>query len=524
MRGMVLDITAEMRAREHAERLALDLSARERFLEIITDSIPAMVGYVGMDGRYQFANKAYEAWFGIKREHVVGKHMRELLGEENYAMMELFVQRALEGEPVRYVDEFTRVDGSKRHVQPNYIPDRDEQGRMRGFVVLALDITDEVAARHKAEQLADAAGAANRSKDEFLAMLGHELRNPMAPILTAIELIKLRDSQAFRQERQVIERQVRHMMRLLDDLLDVSRITRGKVSIEQRRVDLGFCLNMAIERASPLLDLHRHQLSLKLTPGVAVVGDETRLSQVFSNLLTNAAKYTPRGGQITVGSDTDGQHVRIWVRDSGIGIRAEMLPRVFELFSQERQTIDRSEGGLGLGLAIVHSLVAMHGGSVEAASEGEGQGSTFTVTLPLAPATSPLDSAFPEVDTLTRSAPRKVLVVDDNADAADLLAEALGCLGHQVQTAQDGPQALRLIETFTPDIALLDIGLPVMDGYELARQLRARLTQRPLWLVAVTGYGEERAREAAREAGFNLHLTKPVDLPALMNAVDAAPR
>ncbi len=520
---MPSDNASEPHASEDQRRTNAE-PARERFLEAITNSVPAMVGYVGADGRYQYVNKGYETWLGLKPEQVVGKHMRELFGEQPYALMEPFVERALRGETVRYANEITARDGRMRHIQPSYTPDLDEQGRVRGFVVLALDVTDEVEARQKAEQLAEAARAANRSKDEFLAMLGHELRNPMAPILTAIELIKLRDSQAFRQERQVIERQVRHMMRLLDDLLDASRITRGKVSIQQRRVDLGSCMNTAIELSSPLLDLHRHQLSLQMTPGLAVMGDETRLGQVFSNLLTNAAKYTPAGGKITVGSGACGERVRIWVRDSGIGIRPEMLPRVFDLFSQEQQTIDRSEGGLGLGLAIVHSLVTMHGGSVEAASDGEGLGSTFTVTLPLASPTVAEDSAFSEVDTMTHSAPRKVLVVDDNADAAELLAEALSCLGHHVQTAQDGPQALRLLEQFTPEVALLDIGLPVMDGYELARQIRARLGERPLWLIAVTGYGEERAREAARDAGFNLHLTKPVDLPALMNAVDAAPR
>lgn len=525
MRGMVVDITEEVMAREHATKLAEELAERERFLRIITDSIPAMVGYVGTDARYQFANQTYETWFGIKPENVIGQHMRELLGENNYAFMESFVERALTGESVQYSIEVAMADGTTRHVQPSYIPDRDEHGDMRGFAVLALDVTEQVAARKRAESLAETARAANRAKDEFLAMLGHELRNPMAPILTAIELIKLRDSQAFRKERQVIERQVKHMMRLLDDLLDVSRITRGKVSIAHRKVELAQCMATAIELASPLLDLHRHQLSVRMTPGLVVVGDDTRLSQVFSNLLTNAAKYTPAGGQITVGSETDdGENVQIWVRDSGIGIRPEMLPKVFELFSQESQTIDRSEGGLGLGLAIVHSLVAMHGGKVVAESAGEGLGSTFTVTLPLAPAADLVDSVFPEADTLTRSLPRKVLVVDDNEDAADLLAEALSCLGHQVQTALDGPQALRLLDDFVPDVALLDIGLPVMDGYELARQMRARLGNRPLWLIAVTGYGEEKAREAAREAGFNQHLTKPVDLPALVTAVDAGSR
>ncbi|MFT3926127.1 MAG: PAS domain-containing protein [Myxococcales bacterium] len=524
LRGMVFDITEQVVSRKRVTRLAEDLAARERFLRLITNAIPAMVGYVGTDGRYQFANQTYESWFGIRPERVIGQHMRELLGEQNFRFMEGFVDRAIAGESVQYAIEVTKPDGSIRHVQPSYIPDRDEKGRTRGFVVLALDVTEQVEGRKRAEQLAETARAANRAKDEFLAMLGHELRNPMAPITTAIELMKLSGTDNFCKERQIIERQVKHMARLLDDLLDVSRITRGTVSIDRELVDLSQCVATGIELASPLLDLHRHRLFVKLEPNLIVMGDETRLAQVFSNLITNAAKYTPAGGEIEIGSAFRNGSVSVWIRDTGVGIRPEMLPKVFELFMQERQTIDRSEGGLGLGLAIVHSLVSMHGGTVTAESDGLGLGSTFTVSFPLARDPTFDDRPTSETRVGPQQAVRKVLVVDDNADAADLLAEALVYLGHEVRTALDGAQALRILEEFSPDIALLDIGLPVMDGYELARRIRANTRERPLFLIAVTGYGEERAREATREAGFDRHLTKPVDLPALLTAIDAAPK
>ena len=370
----------------------------------------------------------------------------------------------------------------------------------------------ESAARAEAE-------AANRSKDEFLAMLGHELRNPLAPIVTALHLMKLRGS-AVERERTVIERQVRHLTRLVDDLLDVSRITRGKVELKKERLELAEVVSRAIEISSPLLEQRQHHLSVLVAPlGLAVEGDATRLAQVVSNLLTNSAKYTEPGGHIEVAGARDQQRILLTVRDDGAGIAPATLPRIFDLFAQESQGIDRSMGGLGLGLAIVRSLVTAHAGTVSAFSEGPGKGSLFTVDLPAAApdeGRAPAPAAPPAARRLPERGQR-VLVVDDNVDAAALLADWLRASGHSPEVAHDGPSALQLAVTFRPDVALLDIGLPVMDGYELARRLRAQGGR--LRLIAVTGYGQAADRVRAREAGFDAHLVKPLEFDALQAAL-----
>jgi signal transduction histidine kinase len=373
-------------------------------------------------------------------------------------------------------------------------------------------------ARHVAEE-------ATRAKDEFLAMLGHELRNPLAPILTTLQVMQLRGSGIFAQERALIDRQVRHVVRLVDDLLEVSRIARGKVSLDRSIVDLGEVIARGIELASPLLEQRMHHLTVDVDTGLVTDGDRTRLAQVFANLLTNAAKYTASGGSIAVRAHRSGDMLRVAVKDTGIGIRAEMLPVVFDLFVQGRQGLDRSEGGLGLGLSIVKSLVMLHGGTVAARSDGPGKGSEFVVTLPAA-ATVAASDALPAVTQaghLPSPNARRVLVVDDNEDAAVALAEALVDLGHAVEVAYDGPQALAKLETFSPDIALLDIGLPLMDGYELARRIRHEPRLSGIRLVSITGYGQNSDRLRAKEAGFDVHLVKPVDLMVIEKVIADAP-
>ena len=367
------------------------------------------------------------------------------------------------------------------------------------------------------QELRHAAEAANRAKDEFLAMLGHELRNPLAPISTALHLMRLRGVTVIERERVVIERQVAHLIRLVDDLLDVSRITRGKVELQRKRVEIAEAVAKAVEMASPMLEQRQHHLALEVPPrGLSVDGDLTRLAQVLANLLTNAAKYTEPGGHIAVAARREGEQVVLTVTDDGMGITAEILPHIFELFMQERQALDRSSGGLGLGLAIVRSLVTMHGGTVDAHSEGRGRGSVFTVRLPAA---APPREAAPAggagAGSATSGAGRTILVVDDNEDAAEVLAAGLELLGHQTRVAHDGPAALRVLADFKPDIALLDIGLPVMDGYELARRLRQDPSLAHTRLVAVTGYGQDSDRRRSKEAGFDAHLVKPIQLPEL---------
>ena len=359
---------------------------------------------------------------------------------------------------------------------------------------------------------------ASRAKDEFLAMLGHELRNPLSPILTALHLARMRGTDALLRERLVIERQVQHLIRLVDDLLDVSRITRGKIALKRQPVRVAAVVARAIETASPLLEERQHRLRVEVPDdGLWVHGDEDRLSQVMANLLTNAAKYTDRGGAIDVAAAREGEEVVLRVRDSGMGIAPELLPRIFDLFIQGERALDRSQGGLGLGLSIVRSLVEQHGGRVSAASGGPGKGSELCVRLPLlavdaAPSAPSLAAAPAVAPSPAPERARRVLVVDDNRDAAELLAEALCTVGHDARVAFNGPEAIDLARQLIPEIAFLDIGLPVMDGYELARRLRALPGCAAMYLVAVTGYGQSTDRQRSREAGFEDHLVKPVEL------------
>jgi signal transduction histidine kinase/ActR/RegA family two-component response regulator len=363
---------------------------------------------------------------------------------------------------------------------------------------------------------------ASRAKDEFLAMLGHELRNPLSPILTAVQLMKMRGETSAAREHAIIERQVGHLIHLVDDLLDISRITRGKVELEKKPVKLASIVSKAIETASPLLEDRRHHLEVALPADeIWIEGDEIRLCQVITNLLTNAVKYTHLGGHIRIGARCEGGEAVISIRDNGIGIGPELLPHVFDLFVQGMRTSDRAAGGLGLGLALVRTLIGMHGGRVAAASDGPERGSEFTVHLP----TLALSAIVPsEVERPPRArlqvTARRVLVVDDNQDAAALLGQMLESVGHQVLVANDGPGAIEALANFHPEIAILDIGLPVMDGYELAGVLRERLG-RNVRLMAVTGYGQEQDRARAELAGFDAHFVKPVGLNPLLTAIEA---
>jgi PAS domain S-box-containing protein len=361
---------------------------------------------------------------------------------------------------------------------------------------------------------------ANRAKDEFLAMLGHELRNPLAPIVTALQLMRLRGATAVERERTVIERQTQHLVRLVDDLLDVSRITRGKVELKRERVELATVVAKAIEQASPLIEQRRHDLAVRVPPrGLALDADPARLAQVIANLLTNAAKYTEIGGQLTLTAVRAGDEVVLSVRDTGIGIAPDVLPRVFDMFVQERQALDRSQGGLGLGLTIVRSLVELHGGTVSVRSEGRGQGSEFTIRMPAAMPAERATGGLPAVAARPAGDGRRILVVDDNEDAAELLSDLLEAMGNTIKVAHDGPAALRAAEDFGPDLAVLDIGLPVMDGYELAQRLRQQPGHPGLRLIAVTGYGQDSDRRRASEAGFDAHLVKPVSIERLQRVI-----
>jgi CheY-like chemotaxis protein len=348
-------------------------------------------------------------------------------------------------------------------------------------------------------------------------MLGHELRNPLAPIATAIQLMRLRGSTA--PELGTLERQAAHLTRLVDDLLDVSRITRGKIELRRRTMEIADAVLRAMEMAGPLLEPRAHRVSIENVPrqGLAVSADPERLAQVVFNLLSNAAKYSEPRSAIAVRAWRQDGRVLLAVRDEGVGIAPAMIERVFDMFVQQQQTLARSAGGLGLGLTIVKSLVEMHDGTVSVESAGVGRGAEFTVSLPAARAeTQQLAQAPRPAAQPAAGAARRVLVVDDNADAAIALAELLKMLGYEVQVAYDGPQALTAAPGFRPDVALIDIGLPVMDGYALAERLRQSWSGgKPVRMVAVTGYGLERDRERSARTGFTDHLVKPIELAVL---------
>ncbi len=470
---------------------------------------------------FESANPAYLEL--VANRPVVGKPIREALpelqGQGVYELLDGVYARgeAHVGRSVRL--EFSRADANRVEecfFDFVYQPMFDGNGRVDGIAVVVFDVTELAKARRASE-------IANRAKDEFLAMLGHELRNPLAPILTALQLMRLRGAGAVEREREVIDRQVRHMVGLVDDLLDVSRITQGKVHLKKEPVEMSHLVANAIEMSSPLLEAQRHELKIDVPKqGLIVDGDAARLAQVIANLLTNAAKYTQPGGQITVEGRVLGDDVVLLVRDTGIGIDREILPHVFEPFTQERQALDRAHGGLGLGLAIVRSLVSLHGGSVAARSEGRGRGSEFEMRIPRL-----VKSDYRQVGDETRAPSpvirtnaSSVLVVDDNEDAAIMVAEMLEIYGFETRVAHDGPSALTSALEFRPRVAILDIGLPVMDGFELARRFGEHAELRDTRLVALTGYGQDSDRARSAAGGFRAHLVKPVDPERLRSVLD----
>lgn len=360
---------------------------------------------------------------------------------------------------------------------------------------------------------------ADRQKNEFLSMLAHELRNPLAPIRSATEVLNQSGSAPDRLHwaRGVIDRQLTHLVRLVDDLLDASRITTGKVRLTLAPISIDAVLDQAVEAARPLIERQRHRLDVihPLTP-VALQGDLTRLVQVFVNLLNNAAKYTPPGGHITLSAALREGRLEVRVRDTGVGIAPDLLPRVFDLFTQADKSLDRSQGGLGIGLTLVRGLIEMHDGTVEAHSAGAGRGSEFVVSLPATPAPAQASPPSPTTPRPGRTGPLRVVVVDDNVDGADSLVELIGLLGHQGRAAHDGPAGIDLVRAFAPDVVLLDVGLPGMDGYEVARRLR----DCGAVLVTVSGYGRDEDRARSRDAGCVEHHVKPVDLGTLRRVFD----
>jgi PAS domain S-box-containing protein len=490
----------------------------QRFRTIFRDAPVGIAILTGPTHVFDLANERYLAMTG---RPVLGKTLREALPElESQGVFEIIDHVFQTGEHFASPSYRTVLNrGPAGAPEEGFFqvvaePLRSDTGQVEGVVVVATEVTELVASRRQAEE-------ASRAKDEFLAMLGHELRNPLAPLVTALHLMKLRAPALLERERALIERQVRNLSRLVDDLLDVSRIARGKVELRREPVELATVVAQGIETASPLIEERRHQLSVDVpASGLRLLADPSRLAQVISNLLTNAAKYTDSGGHLRVQARSDGNQVVLAVSDDGIGIAPDLVPQVFETFFQGRQGSDRARGGLGLGLALVKSLVELHGGTVQAHSRGLGQGSTFTVRLPILAAAESPGPTPPDHEELAPRHPRarlRVLVVDDNVDAAESLRDFLSLFGHEVAVEHDGPGGVRRAEERAPDLALLDIGLPGMDGHELARRIRALAPE--AYLVAVTGYGQVSDRRASREAGFDRHLVKPLEVDELESLV-----
>ena len=403
---------------------------------------------------------------------------------------------------VRSEIEIVRQDGSVVYVQNDVEPLYDTHGEIYGCVSVCVDMTDR--------KLADIAlREADRRKDEFLATLSHELRNPLAPLRTALEVMRLArtDPNVVEQARLTMERQLLHLVRITDDLLDVARITQNKVELRRERLDLRAVLQSAIEATQPLIDAQGLALTLDLPRmPIWIEADGTRLGQVFSNLLNNAAKYTERGGEIRVGASVEEGFASVAVADSGMGMDPGMLTRIFDMFTQLQAHRDRTLGGLGIGLTIAKRLVALHGGTIEARSEGPGRGSTIIVRLPVAQAVTER-LAIGATDR-SLAGPCRVLVAEDNPDAAEMMRVMLTFKGHDVRIASDGVAAIELARLFDPHIAFLDIGMPLMDGYEAAQRIRQLLGNR-VTLVALTGWGQDEDKRRSREAGFDHHLTKP---------------
>ncbi|HYU82292.1 MAG TPA: ATP-binding protein [Candidatus Polarisedimenticolia bacterium] len=420
-----------------------------------------------------------------------------------------------------YAKQFADINAAHTWITPaeSYsIVDGDERNRVISALqqkAAALEAESkqravlESALRSKIDELAEI----DRRKDEFLAMLGHELRNPLAPVTTALQIMRIHENEPSRvaRSREIVERQIEHMSRLIDDLLDVSRITRGKIELREQPLLLSSVIERAIESARPLIDERGHRVVLDLpTEPVTFLADPARLAQVFANLLNNAAKYTDVGGRIWLRARVEGDQIVVGVKDDGPGLTKELRKHAFDLFMQGPQTRARARGGLGIGLTLVRRLVELHGGTVEALSEGPGKGTEFVVRLPVRlPVVA--DGAQPTAAIAALGPRRRILVVDDNVDAAEALGELLRDYGHEVVTAHDGAQALDSARLHRPEIILLDISMPEMDGYEVAKRIRGELSLGDALLIALTGYGEDRHRRLAREAGFDQHVTKPVD-------------
>jgi PAS domain S-box-containing protein len=460
-------------------------------------------------------NAGAEHLYGYTAEEAIGASIGILQPGDRPDELPSLMTKVTHGESIDHLHTVRRCkDGTLIDVSLTLSPIKDRSGQTIGVSTIARNITEAVRMERQLEEQAKQLANEARLKDEFLAMLAHELRNPLAPIRTGIDVLRIvpPSGEEATQILDMMEEQATNLVRLIDDLLDVSRITRGKMELRRQRVALPKIITSAVQTVQPLIRGKSHQLTVtQAQESLHVHGDPTRLTQVVANLLNNAAKYTPTGGKIFLSTERVGDEVAIRVRDNGLGIASDVMPSIFGMFVQADSSLHRSQSGLGIGLTLVKSLMEMHGGTAEAASDGLGKGSQFTVRLPILPASDVVPEKTNELPNATRTFPcRRILIVDDVRPAAVILATLLRFLGQNVRTASSGAEALAMIEQEQPDLIVSDISMPEMDGYELAQEIRQRPEWNDIRLVAVTGYGQENDRKRAKEAGFNDHVVKPI--------------
>jgi PAS domain S-box-containing protein len=514
--GVVFNDVTERKLAEES------LRASEQRLRAIYDGTREFMGLLAPDGTLREANRAFLEFVGSKREEVIGLPFWETAwfchtpGVPD--LVRSAIVRAAAGESVQFETPIVTPTDETKVFDISFHPIRDDKGEVALLVPVGLNITERKSAEEALKE-------ADRRKDEFLAMLAHELRNPLAAIAATVKLLRLsgRDGTDLEWGHDVIDRQTVQLTRLIDDLLDVSRITRGKVQLKRQPLDARNIIHRAIESVRPIIDAKKHELSTFLPEyPLPANADPARLEQIFSNLLTNAAKYTDEGGQITLSATREAGDILVSVRDTGVGIAAEPLKLIFSLFTQVETSLDRSQGGLGIGLTLVKTLVEMHDGTVSARSDGPGKGSEFAVRFPVFIDAREPDTKARSGDSVPTERPRqtadcRILVVDDNVDIARGIAKLLKSSGYELSIAHGGTEALEIAREIRPDIALLDIGLPGMNGYELAQAFRQDTRLGHAVLIAVSGYGQEQDRLRARDAGFNHHLVKPIDFDSLLS-------
>jgi PAS domain S-box-containing protein len=539
----------EKQLRKEQKRLQI---SEQRFRQI-ADTMPQMVWVARPDGYHEYYNRRWYDYIGAKPEESAGAGWNTPLHPTDQPLAIDRWQHSLRtGEPYEIEYRFRSKEGDYRWFLGRALPVRDEAGQITQWFGTCTDIEESKRLEAERSQLAAELSEADRRKDEFLATLAHELRNPLAPIRNGLKILRLAGQntsdpnhsnppshEATERIQAMMERQIAQMVRLVDELMDVSRISRGKVALSRKQVEIASIIEQAVETSRPAIDLAQQRLIVTLPPKpIHLQADPLRLVQVFSNLLNNACKYSQPGSQILVTvdliesnlSNSENSALTISVKDTGIGISAEMLPKIFTLFTQVEGAFERASGssspaqnGLGIGLTLVKQLVEMHGGSVQAYSEGLGKGSEFTVQLPIAiepTATEPIQNKTPNHSEPPAMSPRRILIVDDNEDSAVTLSVLFEMSGDDTQTAEDGLKAVAAAEAFRPDVALLDIGLPGLNGYEVAEAIRAQPWGKTMVLVALTGWGQDEDRKKSKAAGFDAHMVKPVDHEALLALLD----